>query len=73
MLPDTGTGGNESTSWVPVNISDTVVISRIHKLQVRSQVLVALWLLTLEIHVKELHFKALLRMNSSNDDETALR
>ena len=72
MLPDTCASSNESAGRVPVNVSDTVVVGSVHELQVRGEILVTLWLLALEIHVKELHVEALLRVNGGNDDEASL-
>jgi hypothetical protein len=48
------------------------VISGVHELQVGGEVLVTLWFLAFEIHIKELHVEALLRVHGSNDDEAAL-
>ena len=73
MLPDTCACCNESASGVPVNVGYTVVISSIHELEVGGQIFITLRLLTLEIHVKELHVEALLRVDGGNDDEAALR
>ena len=60
MLPYACTRGDESSSRVPVNVSDTIVISRIHQLQIGSQIFVTLRLLALEVHIKEFHIEALL-------------
>jgi hypothetical protein len=49
------------------------VISSVHELQVGGEVLVTLWFLAFEIHIKELHVEALLRVHGGNDDEAALR
>ena len=73
MLPDTCACSNESSGWVPVDVSYTVVISSIHELQVGGQILVTLRLLALEIHVEKLHVETLLRVYGGNDDEAALR
>lgn len=73
MLPDTGTGGDEATSGVPVNISDAVVVRSVHKLQVGSEIFVTFRLLTLEVQVEELHLETLLRVDSGNNNETTSR
>lgn len=72
MLPDTCTGGNKPAGGVPVNVSYTIVVSSVHELQIGGQILVTLWFLALEVHVKELHVEALLRVDGGNDNETAL-
>lgn len=73
MLPDTGTGSNEATSGVPVDVGNTVVVGRVHELQVGGQILLALWLLALKVQVKELHIETLLRMNCGHDNEATFR
>lgn len=72
MFPHACTSSDESSGRIPINISNAIVISSIHQLQISGQVLVALWLLTLEVQVEELHVEALLRMNGGNDDEATL-
>jgi hypothetical protein len=72
MFPDTGTGGDVSSGWIPINISNTVVISGGHELQICCQVLFILGLLALKVHVVEVHIETLLRVNSSNNDESTL-
>ena len=71
MLPNTRACCNESAGGVPVDVGYTIVVSSVHELQVGGEVLITLWLLAFEVHIKELHVETLLRVNGSNDDETA--
>jgi hypothetical protein len=73
VLPDTCAGCDKSAGGVPVDVGYTIVISSVHELQVGGEVLVTLWFLAFEIHIKELHVEALLRVHGGNDDEAALR
>ena len=72
MLPDRGRGGDVTSRWVPINISDTIVVGSVHQHQVGSKILLTLLLLTIKVHIVELHVERLLGVNGSDDDETSL-
>lgn len=72
MLPDTGTGCDESSGGVPVDVSDTIVIGSIHELRISCEVLPLFRLIALEVHIKKVHVKALLRVDGSYNDKSAL-
>ncbi len=73
MFPDTGARDAVSTSRVPVHVGDSVVISRVHELQVCGEVLVALGLLAFKVHIPKVEVEALLRVDGGYDDEATLR
>jgi hypothetical protein len=78
VLPRAGAGGHIPTSGVPLDVGDTVMITRAHEHQVARKLLIRrhlllLLLLALEVEVPELKFEALLRMHSGNDNEAAFR
>lgn len=73
VLPRGSPGGNEATGGVPLDVSDTVVVSGVHKLKVGGKVLVGLGLLALEVEVVEVKIGALSVGNGGNDHEATLR
>jgi hypothetical protein len=73
VSPHTGAGDNVTTSGIPVNIGNTVVLDSLHELKVGSEVLLSLDLLSLEVHVPEVKIEVGLGVNSGDNDETALR
>lgn len=72
VCPDTGTTDNVATSGVPVNIGDTVVLRGLHELKVSGEVVLAVNLLALEVHIPEVHVEAGLRVNGGDNNETSL-
>lgn len=72
MSPDTGAADNVTTGGVPVNIGDTVVLNGLHKLEVGCEILLSLDLLALEVHIPEVHIEVGLRVNGSDNNESAL-
>lgn len=72
MSPDTGTGDDVATCGVPLDICDTVVLNGLHQLQVGSEILLSLNLLTLEVHVPEVKIEAGLGVDGGHNDEATL-
>lgn len=72
MLPHGGGGGDVTSSWVPVDISDAEVLSGGHELEVGSNILLLVLLLTIKVKIPEVEVEELLRGDSSNNDETSL-
>lgn len=75
MTESTGNGGDIAARRIPLNISHTVVLSRIHELQVGIKLFVTLLRLILrllEAKVPEVEFERLLRLESSNNNESTL-
>jgi hypothetical protein len=58
VCPNTGAADDVATSGVPVNIRDTVVLGGLHKLKVGGEILLGIGLLTLEVHIPEVHIEA---------------
>lgn len=69
VLPDGGGGCDVTSRWIPVNVGDTVVVGSVHQHKVGRKILLALLLLTIKIHIVELHLERLLRMDGSNNNE----
>lgn len=72
MSPHTGAANNVTTSGVPVNIGDTVVLYSLHQLEVGCEILLSLDLLALEVEIPEVHVKAGLGVNGGDNNESAL-
>jgi hypothetical protein len=49
------------------------MLNGLHQLEIRGKVLLSLNLLALKVHIKEVNIEVGLGVNSSYDDETALR
>lgn len=60
MFPRASAGEDVATSRIPVYFRDTVVVGRVHQLQICSEIFVCLTLFTLKVHVPEIEVKALL-------------
>lgn len=73
MCPHAGTADDITTGRIPVDIRHTVVFSGLHQLKVGGKVLLGFGLLSLKVHVPEVHVKAGLGVNGSNDNEATLR
>ena len=71
MFPDTGTRDAVAARRVPVHVRDSVMVSRVHELQVGGEIFVALGLLALEVEVPEVEVEALLRVHGGHNDEAA--
>lgn len=69
VLPHRRPCGHEATRGVPLNVSDTVVISGVHQLKVSGKVLVRLGLLALKVQVEEVEVRALCVADSRDDNE----
>lgn len=69
VLPHGGGGCDVTSRWIPVNVGDTVVVGSVHQHKVGGKVLLTLLLLTIKIHIVELHLERLLRVDGSNDNE----
>jgi hypothetical protein len=72
VCPDTGAADNVATSGIPVNIGDTIVLSGLHELEVGGEILLGLNLLTLEVHIPEVHIEAGLGVDGCDNNETTL-
>lgn len=72
MLPHASTCRDISASWVPINVSHTVVVGSIHELQVGGQIFIALGLLSFKIKIPKVEIETLLRVDRSNDDKAPL-
>ena len=72
VLPYTGARYHVATRRVPIHVRDSVVVARVHELEVRGEVLVAFRLLSLEIEIPKVEVEALLRVDRRHDDETPL-
>lgn len=72
MSPDTGTSDDIATCGVPLDICDTVVLNGLHQLQVGSEILLGLNLLTLKVHVPEVKIEAGLGVDGGHNDEATL-
>jgi hypothetical protein len=72
VSPNTGAGDDVTTSGVPVNVGNTVVLDSLHELKVGGEVLLGLNLLTLEVHIPEVKIEVGLGVDGGDDNETAL-
>lgn len=72
MSPHTGAADNVTTSGVPVNIGDTVVLDGLHQLEVGCEILLSLDLLALEVHIPEVQIEVSLGVNRRDNNESAL-
>lgn len=60
MLPHARRAKHVAACWVPVHIRNTIMVRSIHMLQVRSEIFLALRLLSFEIQIPEVEIEALL-------------
>lgn len=72
MLPGRRPRRDEATRGVPLDIRDTVVVCRVHELEVGGEVLLSFGLLALEVEIEEVQVGALLVVYGGDDDEATL-
>jgi hypothetical protein len=73
VTESTGNGGDVAARRVPLNVGHTVVLSRVHELKVGHELLLALLGLVLgllEAEIPEVEVEGLLRLQSSDNNET---
>jgi hypothetical protein len=73
VTESTGNGGDVAARRVPLDVGHTVVLSRVHELEVRHKLLIALLGLVLgllEAEIPEVEIEGLLRLQSSDNNET---
>lgn len=73
VSPHASTGDHVTASRVPRNVGHTVVLNGLHQLNVGSEILLGLNLLTLEVHIPEVQVEAGLGVDSGDNHETSLR
>lgn len=73
MFPHAGAGGDVTAGRIPVNVRDTVMVSRGHQLQVGREVFVTFRSFTFIVKVPEVEVKTLLGMDRGHHHEAAFR